>query len=214
MADMSRITTIGVCETQPVTAAGIRALVSSHADLKFLWTAESLDEALRLLRQQPPSLVLVDKAMGVNAIMRWMLELRSAPALAVVIWGSSLTEAEALRFVQSGARGVIRKVASTEAFIACLRAAASGATWIEDIIFRAAARPYRNGRSNLTPREAQIYALVEQGLTNNEIARELGIRPGTVKIHLKHLYEKTGIRSRYRLALSSLKEKGLLSMTA
>jgi len=211
---MSHITTIGVCETQPVTAAGIRALVNSHEDLKFLWTAQSLDEALRLLHQQPPSLVLVDKALGVNAIMRWMLELRGVPALAVVIWGSSLTEAEALRFVQSGVRGVIRKVASTEAFLACLRATAAGATWIEDVIFRAAARPYRNGRSNLTPREAQIYALVEQGLTNNEIARELGIRPGTVKIHLKHLYEKTGIRSRYHLALSSLKEKGLLSMTA
>jgi len=211
---MSHITTIGVCETQPVTAAGIRALVNSHEDLKFLWTAQSLDEALRLLHQQPPSLVLVDKALGVNAIMRWMLELRGVPALAVVIWGSSLTEAEALRFVQSGVRGVIRKVASTEAFLACLRATAAGATWIEDVIFRAAARPYRNGRSNLTPREAQIYALVEQGLTNNEIARELGIRPGTGKIHLKHLYEKTGIRSRYHLALSSLKEKGLLSMTA
>ena len=47
-----------------------------------------------------------------------------------------------------------------------------------------------------------------------EIARELGIRPGTVKIHLKHLYEKTGIRSRYHLALSGLKDKGILTMTA
>jgi DNA-binding CsgD family transcriptional regulator len=56
--------------------------------------------------------------------------------------------------------------------------------------------------------------LVERGLTNGEIARELGIRPGTVKIHLKHLYEKTGLRSRYHLALSSLKDKGLLCLTA
>ena len=59
-----------------------------------------------------------------------------------------------------------------------------------------------------------MLALVEQGLRNGEIARELGIRPGTVKIHLKHLYEKTGMRGRYHLALAGLRDKGLLTMTA
>src|SRR5450759_4765593 len=47
-----------------------------------------------------------------------------------------------------------------------------------------------------------------------DIAARLGIRPGTVKIHLKHIFEKTGIRGRYGLALSGLREKGLLSMPA
>ena len=46
--------------------------------------------------------------------------------------------------------------------------------------------------------------LVEQGLKNREIGRDLGIRPGTVKIHLKHIFEKTGVRGRYGLALSGL----------
>ena len=49
--------------------------------------------------------------------------------------------------------------------------------------------------------------LVEQGLKNRDIARNLGIRPGTVKIHLKHIFEKTGIRGRYGLALSGLKKR-------
>jgi DNA-binding NarL/FixJ family response regulator len=47
-------------------------------------------------------------------------------------------------------------------------------------------------------------------LKNKEIGEKLGIRTGTVKIHLKHIFEKTGIRGRYGLALSGLKEKGLL----
>jgi len=55
---------------------------------------------------------------------------------------------------------------------------------------------------------------VEQGFKNKEIATELGIRPGTVKIHLKHIFEKTGVRGRYGLALSGLKDRGLVSMTA
>ena len=47
-------------------------------------------------------------------------------------------------------------------------------------------------------------------MTNRQIARELGIRTGTVKIHLKHIFEKTGVHGRYGLAVCGLKEKGLL----
>jgi DNA-binding NarL/FixJ family response regulator len=54
--------------------------------------------------------------------------------------------------------------------------------------------------------------LVEQGFKNREIATELGIRPGTVKIHLKHIFEKTGVRGRYGLALTGLREKGVVSL--
>jgi two-component system nitrate/nitrite response regulator NarL len=53
--------------------------------------------------------------------------------------------------------------------------------------------------------------LVERGLKNKDIGESLGIRTGTVKIHLKHIFEKTGIRGRYGLAISGLKEKGLLA---
>ena len=64
----------------------------------------------------------------------------------------------------------------------------------------------RQGHSTLTPRESQVMELVEHGLKNKDIAASLGIRTGTVKIHLKHIFEKTGIRGRYGLALSGLKE--------
>ncbi len=55
---------------------------------------------------------------------------------------------------------------------------------------------------------------MEQGFKNKEIALELGIRPGTVKIHMKHIFEKTGVRGRYGLAISGLKERGLVSMVS
>jgi DNA-binding NarL/FixJ family response regulator len=51
-------------------------------------------------------------------------------------------------------------------------------------------------------------------MKNKDIGVRLGIRTGTVKIHLKHIFEKTGIRGRYGLALSALKEKGLLGAMA
>ena len=59
----------------------------------------------------------------------------------------------------------------------------------------------------MTAREQQVLGLVEQGCRNKEIAYELGIRPGTVKIHLKHIFEKTGVRGRYGLALNVLRDR-------
>ena len=60
----------------------------------------------------------------------------------------------------------------------------------------------------------QVRELVERGLKNKDIALDLGIRTGTVKIHLKHIFEKTGVRGRYGLALSGLKDRGLVSVPA
>ena len=85
---------------------------------------------------------------------------------------------------------------------------------MEDSVFRDSLRADHYPRSELTSREQQVLELVEQGFKNKEIANELGIRPGTVKIHLKHIFEKTGIRGRYGLALSGLKDRGLVTATA
>jgi DNA-binding NarL/FixJ family response regulator len=211
------IKTVCVCDTQPVTAEGVRTLLQGHQDLSFSESTESLQRGLDLVRRQMPDVLLVDKAFGIQAILEWLQELRlgePGTRTGVIIWGVSITEAEALRFLQSGARGILRKTAPVTAVLACLRTVAEGRSWMEDSVFRDAARSDRYPRSDLTSREQQVLGLVEQGLKNKEIALELGIRPGTVKIHLKHIFEKTGVRGRYGLALSGLKERGLVSLPA
>jgi DNA-binding NarL/FixJ family response regulator len=57
----------------------------------------------------------------------------------------------------------------------------------------------------LTPREVEVASLVSKGMKNREIAESLGIATGTVKIHLMHIFEKTGIRDRFELALRGLR---------
>jgi DNA-binding NarL/FixJ family response regulator len=91
-----------------------------------------------------------------------------------------------------------------------MRTVATGNTFMEESVLHEPERAARGARSNLTTRELQVVELVEQGLKNRDIGAQLGIRPGTVKIHLKHIFEKTGIRGRYGLALSGLREKGTL----
>lgn len=213
------VRTVSICDTQPVTAEGIRTLLSECSDLKFEQATDSLSRATQMLRQSPPSVMVVDKAFGIQTILEWLTELRAAdPDLStrtgIVIWGVSVTEAEALRLLQAGARGILRKTATIPMLVACLRTVATGRTWMEDCVFRDSGRSERYPRSELTMREQQVLELVEQGFKNKEIAVDLGIRPGTVKIHLKHIFEKTGVRGRYGLALNGLKERGLVSVPA
>ena len=216
--------TVAICDTQPVTAAGIRMLLDENPDLEYLETTDSLKYTLELIegrlqsQERLPDVLLVDKAFGIQAILDWLTRVRPALEKAgrpgVVIWGISISEAEALRFLQSGARGILRKTASVPVVLACLRTVAAGRSWMEDSVFREMGRSDRYPRSELTTREQQVLELVEQGCKNKEIAQELGIRPGTVKIHLKHIFEKTGVRGRYGLALHGLKERGIVGVPA
>jgi two-component system nitrate/nitrite response regulator NarL len=207
--------TVAVCDTQPITAEGLRTLLTAAGDLEFLSSLNSLEAATQLVSARPPDIVIVDKGFGMRIVLDWIHDLKLADAApAVTVWGVSMTEAEALRLLQAGAKGIVRKTANLESILSCLRTVASGRSWMEDCVFRDSARQERYPRSELTPREHQVLEMVEQGFKNKEIALELGIRPGTVKIHLKHIFEKTGVRGRYGLAISGLKERGLVSMVS
>jgi DNA-binding NarL/FixJ family response regulator len=202
-------TLVAVCETQPVTAQGIRTLIETVTNLQFSTQCTSLSEATTWAESfqscSYKGLLLLDKAFGHQATFDWLLNWKRSrafqPELGIVIWGTSVTEIESLRLLEAGVHGIIRKTADTESVLACLNAVANGQVWIEDFVVRQTGES--RVPSDLTSRESEVLALVELGLKNNQIANELGIRPGTVKIHLKHIFEKTGVRGRYRLALSS-----------
>ena len=207
--------TIAICDTQPVTTEGLKLLIGSSTGLHFTEALDSLEAAIAVIRSRPPDLMIIDKGFGMHSVLDWVQDLKFVErAPATVVWGVSMTEAEALRLLQAGAKGIVRKSADLTSLAACLKTVAGGGCWMEDCVFREAARPDRRSRSELTPREHQVLDLVEQGFKNKEIGLELGIRPGTVKIHLKHIFEKTGVHGRYGLALSGLKEKGLVSLAS
>jgi DNA-binding NarL/FixJ family response regulator len=209
------IHTLLVSDTEPIAVEGLRNLLATGSEFQIVAALDSLPETLMAVQQLSPSVILLDKAFGVHAIMDCLQELRERPTTATaVVWGVSLPEAESLRFIQAGARGAVRKTAPLEIILDCLRSVASGSTWTEPDGRRDYAWHSPSVRSTLTMRELQVMELVEMGFKNKDIGQALGICTGTVKIHLKHIFEKTGIRGRYGLALSGLKEKGLLATQA
>lgn len=203
--------TVGICESQPATAEGVRSALQSSQRVDCRWVVSSLPVGLQVARQQPVDVLMIDKGFGLQSVLDLLLEL-PVPGMAPVVWGVSMTEAEALRVLQAGAKGILRKSADLASVVACLEAVAAGSTWMEECVFRESAQMGRTARYELTSREQQVLELVEHGLKNREIASELGIRPGTVKIHLKHIFEKTGVRGRYGLALNGMRQRSVLSL--
>lgn len=201
---------VAICDQQPIAAEGIRSLLAQREDIEFADAVDSLEAAYDLASGKSgnpiPDVILIDKAFGSQALMDWLTECRiNHLTPAMVVWGVALNESEALRFLQCGARGILRKSAEVTSILACIRTVAEGKTWMQEQVFRDFVRNERRTRSELTSREQQVLELVEQGFKNKEIAVHLGIQPGTVKIHLKHIFEKTGVRGRYGLALNGLR---------
>ena len=131
-------------------------------------------QAAEVVRKQHPDVLILDKGFGIQAVLDWLAEIQTGDGTplhtAMVVWGVSVTEAEALRFLQAGARGILRKSAGVQAVVACLRTVAAGRSWMEDCVFRDSSRSDRYPRSELTAREQQVLELVEQGFKNKEIA--------------------------------------------
>ena len=96
--------TVAVCDTQPITAEGLRTLLASTPDLEFLALSGSLESASATIAALAPDLIVLDKGFGMRAVLDWIHDLKlreNAPA--ITVWGVSMTEAEALRLLQSGA---------------------------------------------------------------------------------------------------------------
>jgi DNA-binding NarL/FixJ family response regulator len=208
MNDSIQSRVVVVCDTQPLAIEGIRSLLSQSEGLSFAGGITSLLGGMELVRTLTPDIMLLDRSFGDMGVAEVLSYLRSNPSVNVVVWGHGIGEPDALRMLQAGAKGVLRKTASPATLIGCMRAVCEGQTWMEEQIF--GEDPRSNGRSPLTAREQQVLELIEKGFRNREIGNTLGIQTGTVKIHLKHIFEKTGIRGRYGLALTGLREKGML----
>ena len=209
------VTTVVICDTEPIAIAGMQSLLENIAGVSIVAVENSVSAGMDAVRDLEPSLLIVDKGLGSQAVLDWIAGLRVSDArTAVMVWSASLSESEAVRFLQAGATGIALKTSPLQTLLRCILTLAGGGTWMDDGFVPDSSRPIRSAISPLTVRELQVMDLVERGFKNREIALSLGIQTGTVKIHMKHIFEKTGIRGRYGLALSGLKEKGTMPVAA
>lgn len=189
---------------QPVMAEGVRAILRGDPALEWRWSAFSLDQMREAQAGDPADVVLVDRACGSLSISEWLNGLSRQPERPnVAVWSTVMSAAEAERFICAGAAGVLLRTASPDEVLDCLRRLAAGGIWAHPSLFPRGLAHAQRREPGLTPREQEVCELVRLGFTNREVAADLGISAGTVKIHLQHIFAKAGVRERSALAAAA-----------
>ena len=192
-----------IVEDHPLFLEGFQAMVARICPEWGLDSAGCGAAAMESIAQQPPDAVLLDVFLpdgdGFDLLdrlhARW-------PDLPVVLMSGRDHAAMAMRARKSPARGFIPKVAAGADFVAMIEAAVGGGTAFAD-----SATP--GERPALTPRQAQILALLAAGHGNKEIRHRLGIAERTVRAHLTELFQLLGVHGRM-LAVIRARELGLI----
>lgn len=201
------IITVYVCESQPIVIEGLKRALEGHDDLQLVGASLSIADALDSIAALQPNIILLDQTVNNKAAFELIpkIRLRSLHSHAI-LWVTNVTEVESFRALQTGVRGILKKTLPVASIVECLRAVGRGNIWIENSISNQVVG-FLNRRNlpRLTPREYEIVALICRGMKNKQIADSLNITIGTVKVHLMHIFEKTGVKDRFELALEAHK---------
>lgn len=195
--------TIYVCESQPLLVEGLQRVIDGCGDLTIIGHASDMGVAIAELSEIRTDIFLIGQPFNAKSILPLLSQAREAEISgAPVLWIGEMNDVDTFRALQIGAKGIIRKTEPVSTILDCLRTVAGGSIYLEGSFRSTTPRaPRRNGVLRITRREREIIEFVCQGMKNKEIAEALSITPGTVKVHLMHIFEKTGVKDRFQLAL-------------
>ena len=193
-----------LADDQRVVREGLGTLLGLLEGIDLVGTAADGEEALALAARHDPDVVLIDLRMprldGIEAIRRLAARGPRPRAIALTTYADDASVLGALR---AGARGYLTKDAGAEQIRAAVEAVARGEAALDPAVqhhvLAALTEPGTVAPElpdGLTPREAEVLALIAEGLTNAEIAERLVVSAATVKTHVNHIFAKAGVRDR------------------
>ncbi len=195
-----------VADDQRTVRDGLSMLVGLIDGVEVVGAACDGVEAVELAQTERPDVVLMDLRMprmeGAEATHRIRAELPDTQVLVLTTYADDESLFPAL---QAGARGYLTKDASAEEIEHAIRALAAGETHLDPIVQQRLVAavldtnpdaPAQSLPDDLTPREAEVLALIASGLSNTEIAEALVVSQATVKTHINRIFYKTGARDR------------------
>ncbi|MDH1672487.1 two-component system response regulator NarL [Stutzerimonas stutzeri] len=189
---------------------GLRDLLDLEDDLETVGEAGNGEDAIRLAQEVEPDLILMDLNMpGIDGL-ETTRRMRDADIDArIIMFTVSDEQGHVLEALRNGADGYLLKDMDAEQLIEQIRIAATGRMALSPELTQVLAeairvRPKPTGQvqfSSLTKREKEVLRQIAKGQSNKMIARKLGITEGTVKVHVKNLLHKLGLRSRVEAAV-------------
>ncbi|MDH0895309.1 MULTISPECIES: two-component system response regulator NarL [unclassified Pseudomonas] len=201
--------TLLLVDDHPMMRRGIRQLIELEGDLVVVGEANNGAEACEQVARLTPDLVLLDNNMpqlnGVETLKRLREQGFAGKVLLFTVSDAENDVRDAMRF---GADGYLLKDMEPEHLIARLRDVLHGTLVVSPslttVLAQALRTPQGASSLDLTDRERQVLKMIASGLSNKMIGNKLGITEGTVKVHVKNLLHKLGLRSRVEAAVWAL----------
>ncbi|MET3440591.1 DNA-binding NarL/FixJ family response regulator [Variovorax paradoxus] len=186
-------------DDHPLVRDGLRARLGSMPNLEIVGEAGSAAEALALVEQLRPDLLLMDVGMkDMNGIDLAALVLQREPAPHVVMLSMYDNPEYVQKALQVGARGYVLKDAPAAEIVAAIEAVSGGGTFLSPAVSK---KLFRNQapRPLLTPRESEILTALGRGESSKQIARDLGLSVRTVEAHRQSIKRRLGIEGQAEL---------------
>jgi DNA-binding NarL/FixJ family response regulator len=202
------MTKVAIVEDNKTTREGLATIVNLSTDFHCVCTCSTAEEALRILPEHRPELVLMDIQLpnmsGVDCVAHLKELLPALKAIMVTVYEDPDRIFGALR---AGASGYLLKRSTPEEVLHAMREVQQGGGAMSGEIARRVIGYFRDQTtaktefSELTPREREVLELVVHGLSNKEISDRLTVTVDAVRWHLKHIYQKLHVHSRTEAAL-------------
>ena len=175
-------------------------------DFEIVGMAGTGEHALALVKELQPDILLLDVQMPGGSGMDVLRSLHAAKSsLRVVLLTAGVDDHALLEAKALKVQGIVLKNSDPAYLLECLETVRAGRIWIDpELATRArqlAATRGSRQRPTLAPRERQLVSFVRKGLRNREIAQELGVTEGTVKVYLHAIFDKLGVNNRTELAI-------------
>jgi two-component system nitrate/nitrite response regulator NarP len=190
-------------DDHPMIAAALEMLLR-ESDYELLGRARTVAEANRQIAKLKPDLVLLDVNLPDGSgldVLRKLSRSRSRPR--VIVLTAGMDEAQLLGAADLDPEGMVLKTSDPELLMQCMDTVVAGRSWIDSEIAERTRQAEAKAASAppLTRRERELVELVRQGLRNRDIAGELGVTEGTVKVYLHAIFDKFHVENRTELAL-------------
>lgn len=194
-----------LADDHPMIRTALEALLRDTA-FRITGTAGTGDATLSEIRRLRPEIILLDLQMPGGNGMSVLRRVRAEKVpLRVVLLTAAIDDTSLLEAKSLGVQGIVLKNSDPAFLLDCLDHVAHGRTWIDPELearARHLAETVATGKAvSLAPRERQLIGLIRSGLRNREIAGQLGVTEGTVKVYLHQLFDKLGVVSRTELAI-------------
>jgi DNA-binding NarL/FixJ family response regulator len=206
-----------IADDHPVFRQGLISIFRNEPEFTIVADAADGREALKLIGEAHPDVLLLDLMMPSLTGLETLRELSlSTSPVRTILLTAAIDKEQIVQALQLGARGIVLKDAPTDVIFDSIRTVINGQYWVgeekvNDLVDTLHKYPEQQTDDDkpkndirLTPRERDIVDAIVSGFTNREIAGRLSIREQTVKHHLRNIFDKAGVSNRLELALYAI----------